>query len=81
MGADGTNHSEVSQRLQNENLGRCGRQNMIQPYLKIWEWEWIFGRAVKVISSPGVRSPWPALYMREPNYTPLFNETICLQTC
>ena len=26
-------------------------------YLKIQEWEWIFGRAVKVISSPGVRSP------------------------
>ena len=26
-------------------------------YLKIWEWELIFGRAVKAISSPGVRSP------------------------
>ena len=24
---------------------------------KIWDWEWIFGRAVKAISSPGVRSP------------------------
>jgi hypothetical protein len=31
---------------------------MLQWYLKIWEWEWIFGRAVKAISSPGVRSPW-----------------------
>ena len=31
---------------------------MFQPYLKIWEWELIFGRAVKAISSPGVRSPW-----------------------
>ena len=40
-----------------ENLGRCGRQNMLRPYLKIWEWELIFGRAVKAISSPGVRSP------------------------
>ena len=40
-----------------ENLGRCGRQNMLRPYLKIWEWELIFGRAVKVISSLGVRSP------------------------
>ena len=40
-----------------ENLGRCGRQNMLRPYLKIWEWEWIFGRAVKTISSSGVRSP------------------------
>ena len=27
-------------------------------YLKIWDWELIFGHAVKVISSPGVRSPW-----------------------
>ena len=24
-----------------EKLGRCGRQNMLRPYLKIWEWEWI----------------------------------------
>ena len=29
---------------------------MLRPYLKIWEWEWIFGHAVKAISSPGVRS-------------------------
>ena len=29
---------------------------MLWPYLKIWEW--IFGRAVKAISSLGVRSPW-----------------------
>ena len=41
-----------------EKLGRCGRQNMLWPYLKIWDWEWIFGRAVKAISSLGVRSPW-----------------------
>ena len=40
-----------------EKLGRCSRENMLRPYLKIWEWEWIFGRAVKAISSPGVRSP------------------------
>ena len=31
--------------------------DMLRPYLKIWEWELIFGRAVKAISSPGVRSP------------------------
>ena len=31
---------------------------MLRPYLKIWNWELIFGRAVKAISSPGVRSPW-----------------------
>ena len=41
-----------------EKMDRCGRQNMLPPYLKIWEWEWIFGRAVKAISSLGVRSPW-----------------------
>ena len=40
-----------------ENLGQCGRQNMLPPYLKIWDWDWIFGRAVKDISSLGVRSP------------------------
>ena len=43
------------------SLGQCGRQNMLQPYLKIWEWEWIFGGAVKVISSPaavGAKTQW-----------------------
>jgi hypothetical protein len=40
-----------------EKLGRCGRQNMLWPYLKIWDWDWIFGRAVKAIFSLGVRSP------------------------
>ena len=30
---------------------------MLRPYLKIWDRDLIFGRAVKVISSPGVRSP------------------------
>ena len=40
-----------------EKLGRCGRQNMLRPYLKIWDWDWIFGRAVKAISSLCVRSP------------------------
>ena len=28
---------------------------MLRPYLKIWEWEWIFGRSVKAISFLGVR--------------------------
>jgi len=40
-----------------ERLGRCGRQNMLRPYLKIWDWDWIFGRGVKAIFSLGVRSP------------------------
>ena len=31
---------------------------MLRPYLKIWDWDLIFGHAVKAISSQGVRSPW-----------------------
>ena len=31
---------------------------MLRPYLSIWDWDLIFGRTVKMISSPGVRSPW-----------------------
>ena len=50
------------------NLGWCGRQNMLRPYLKIWEWELIFSRAVKGISSPGVRSQWSSPV---PIYIPL----------
>ena len=38
-----------------ENLGQFGRQNMLRPYLRIWDWDWIFGRAVKAIFSPEVR--------------------------
>ena len=45
-----------------EKLGRYGRQNMLRPYLKIWDWDWIFGRAVKAIFSLGVRSPWLIQY-------------------
>ena len=40
-----------------EKLGWCGRQNMLWPYLKIWDWDSIFGRAVKAISPLGVCSP------------------------
>ena len=29
-----------------------------QPYLKIWDWDWIFSRAVKSISSLGICSLW-----------------------
>ena len=39
-----------------EKLGRCGRPNMPRPYLKICDWDWIFGRAVKAISSLGIRA-------------------------
>ena len=34
-----------------EKLGQSGRQNMLRPYLKIWDWDLIFGCAVKAISS------------------------------
>ena len=36
---------------------------MLRPYLKIWEWERIFGHLVKAISSLGVRSPWVRLIL------------------
>ena len=32
-----------------ENFGRCSRQNMLRPYLKLCDWDLIFGRAVKAI--------------------------------
>ena len=47
------NKSKISWKL-----GRCGRQNMLWPYLKIGDWDLNFGRAVKAISSLGIRSPW-----------------------
>ena len=40
-----------------EKLGRCGRQIMLRPYLKIWDWDWIFCRAVNAFSSLSVHSP------------------------
>ena len=50
-------------------MGRCGRQNMLRQYLKNWDCDLIFGRAVKVISSPGVRSSWhTSTYMRVVSY-------------
>ena len=51
-------HPVKAKSKKSENLDRCGRQNMLRPYLKIWDWDLIFGRAVKAISSPSVRSPW-----------------------
>ena len=52
-----TPNQDINQR--NLKIWADERQNMLWPYLKIWEWELIFGRAVKAISSPGVRSPCP----------------------
>ena len=31
---------------------------MLQPYITIWDWDWIFGHAGKAIFSLGIRSPW-----------------------
>ena len=31
---------------------------MLLPYLKNWDWNFIFGHAVTAISSLGIRSPW-----------------------
>ena len=56
-----------------EILGRCGRQNMLRPYLKIWDWDLIFGCAVKVISSPGVRSPWVNLSIKNGSFAKLLS--------
>ena len=56
-----TSNEGINQR----NLGWCGRQNMLRSYLKILEWEWIFGHAVKAIFSLGVRSPWSKVTISE----------------
>ena len=53
-------------RTPNEGVNRRNLKNwadvadkiMLWPYLKIWNWDLVFGRAVKAISSLGVRSPW-----------------------
>ena len=42
---------------------RTLNEGINQRYLKNWDWDWIFGRAVKAISSLGVRSPWLQPYL------------------
>jgi hypothetical protein len=44
---------------------RTPSEDINQRNLKICDWNLIFGRAVKAISSPGVRSPCPALIATE----------------
>ena len=53
-----TTDTQRHKSKKSENLGRCGRQNMLWMYLKIWDWDWIFGCAVKAISLLGVLSPY-----------------------
>ena len=63
-----------------EKLGRCGRQNMLRPYLKIWDWDWIFGRALKAIFSLGVRSPWSEENSGLKVYVLRHLQTFCFRT-
>ena len=44
-------------RTPNEGINQRNLKIWADVADKIWEWELIFGRAVKAISSPGVRSP------------------------
>ena len=43
-------------RTPNEGINQRNLKNWAD-VAKIWQWEWIFGRAVKTISSLGVCSP------------------------
>ena len=45
-----------------ENLGRCGRQNMLRPYLKIWEWEWIFRLDLDLFFKLALNILWPLFF-------------------
>ena len=55
--------------------------NMLRPYVKIWEWELIFGHAVKVLSSPGIRSPWRKPYQFQENFNFWLFETRKFNQC
>ena len=61
------NNNELSHGLRTPNEG-INQRNLkfwadvadeiwLRQHLKIWDWDLIFGRAVKTISSLGVRSP------------------------
>ena len=63
-----------------EKLGRFGRQNILWPYLKIWDCDWIFGRAVKAISSLGIRSPWLQHGLRTPREKMAFTARPIIQS-
>jgi hypothetical protein len=39
------------------------RQTKYASAVQIWDWDLIFGRAVKAISSPGVRSPCSSAFV------------------
>ena len=38
-------------------MGWCGRQNMLWPYLKLWDCDWILAKHWRLLSLWGVRSP------------------------
>ena len=72
-----------------EKLGRCGRQNMLRPYLKIWDWvefstmQWrLFPFWVSVV---GGSSDSASAYRRKQRWNPLWetktlvgNRSFCL---
>ena len=59
-----------------EKLGICGWQNMLRLSLKIWDLDWIFGRAVKAISSLGVRCLWYKPCLFSPQIIPLLMDFV-----
>ena len=64
-----TTENKWRHKLKNlKNVGPYGRHNMLGPYLKILEWELIFGCAVKMISSPSIHS-WCIIPILEWSFT------------
>ena len=56
-------------RTPNEGINQRYLKNWADAaYLKIWEWAWIYGRAVKAISSLGVRSPCFRAYLNSNHF-------------
>ena len=80
LGNSGSQTTDIQWRHKSkkpEILSWCGKQNMLQPYLKIWDWDLIVGQVVRAISSLGVHSPWPSTYLFDcelvsQSYKPLF---------
>ena len=53
-----TPNEGINQRSLKNWADVADKQNMLWPYLKIWDWDGILGRTVKPFSSQEVRSPW-----------------------
>ena len=57
-----SNSSSHRLRTPNEGINRKNLKFWADVADEIWDWGLIFGRAVKAISSPGVRSPWLVIF-------------------